>query len=65
MMPTKCPRCKGSGTIECPTCKGKGKVHPSPIDLGFESEWKVCPNKDCKGTGEITCPNCQGRGLIY
>lgn len=63
-MATICPRCNGRGMIECPTCKGKGKIHPSPINLGFESEWETCPNKDCRGTGEITCPNCNGRGSL-
>ena len=41
---TKCPICKGVGTVPCEDCKGTG------LDK--------CA--DCKGTGSVTCPKCDG-----
>lgn len=71
---TKCPNCKGKGTLRawyidedpvtCPSCRKKGVVESNRTD------WVKCPK--CKGYGKIDegllgdsrCQKCRGLGIV-
>ena len=67
-MSSKCPTCKGRGTIikekmTCPSCLGIGKTS---FTLGGTEEGSVC--EKCEGTGKIIirekCPICGGKKSV-
>ena len=69
-MKTKCPECKGKGTIvidykECDACGGSG--YEDTIDLGdhFKGINSRAKSKfDLDGAEDIPCEVCHGKGQI-
>ena len=68
---TKCPGCKGSGSInpnlciKCIKCDGTGKIYEFGEEIGQKIECPLCKNMGYTTNKYLECPKCKGDGKVY